>query len=99
MIIQLAFIFALPIHLGHLLQRIKHGLDDHLICAVDICADLKPIHTDKLILDSADVDWKIFDEMGYTLTLFAGQFGLLDTCNLLSLTGIVERSVYEYSGE
>jgi hypothetical protein len=89
-IVQLAFIFTLPVHFGHLLQRVKHGLDDHIVCTVDICADLKLVRTDELTLNSADVNWEVFDEMGYSLALLAGQFGLFDTSNLLSLASDVE---------
>lgn len=85
MVIELAFVLAFTVHLGHLFEAVKHTLNDLLVCIVYACPNLQIVGTDKLVLDSADVYREVFDEVSDTLALLACQFGLLDTLDLVVL--------------
>lgn len=77
MIVQLPLIFALAVHLGHLLERIEHRLHDLLVRDVDVLPDLERVGVDQLALDAADVDGEILDEVDNAVSLLARQLCLL----------------------
>ena len=81
-IVQLPLIFALAVHLGHLLERIEHRLHDLLVRDVDILPDLERVGVDQLTLDAADVDREILDEVDDAVSLLARQLCLLHRFNL-----------------
>lgn len=84
-VIELAFILAFPIQLSHLLQRLKHRLHNFIIGHVDILTYLQGVGTNKLVLNTTDVDREVFDEVGNTVALLAGQLSLLDGFDLARL--------------
>ena len=78
MVVQLALVFAFAIKLRHLLERVEHGLHDLLISDIDCLADLECIGSDELLLDAADVDREVFDELSNAVALLARQLGVLN---------------------
>jgi hypothetical protein len=91
--IQLAFVFALPVHLGHLFERLKHGLDNPLVSGVHRGSYLQGIGTDELAFDKADIDGEVFHEVNHPFALFARKFRLLHAFNLLVLKSIRNTAV------
>jgi hypothetical protein len=55
MIIELAFVFAFALHFSHVLERVKHALDDAFVPSVHQAPNLKAPGPDELVLDAADV--------------------------------------------
>jgi len=86
MIVELSFILAFAIHLGHLLEGIKHGLHNLVVCSVHVHADFQSIATDKLRLHSSYVYGEPLNERSNTSPLLAGKFSLFDILHLLSLS-------------
>ena len=84
-VIELAFVLALTVHFGHLLEAIKHTLHDFLVRIVYTCPNLQIIGVNKLVLDFANVYWEVLDKVSNTLALLACQLGLLNTLYLVVL--------------
>ena len=78
MVVQLALILAFAIKLRHLLERVEHSLHDLLISDIDSLTDLECVGPDQLLLDAADVDGEVFDELSNTVAFLARQFRILD---------------------
>ena len=78
MVVQLALVFAFAIKLRHLLERVEHRLHDLLISDIDSLTDLECIGSDELLLDTADVDREVFDELSNAVALLARQLGVLN---------------------
>ena len=78
MVVQLALILAFAIKLRHLLERVEHSLHDLLISDIDSLADLECVGSDELLLNTADVDREVFDELSNAVALLARQFRILD---------------------
>lgn len=87
MIVQLALIFAFAIHLRHLLQSSKHGLDYSIICCIHHLSDLQGICTDELRLDPTDIAGEDFDKGNDTVSLLAREVCLADCLEVLGLRG------------
>ena len=85
MVVELPLVFALSVHLGHLPQTRKHGLDDSIICGVDDLSDLKRVSPNELVLDPTNVSREGLDERRDTIALLTGQLGLFDAFNALAL--------------
>lgn len=84
-VIELAFVLAFAVHFGHLLEAVKHTLNDFLVRSVHTCSNLQIVGINKLVLHFADVYWEILDEVSNTLAFLACQLGLLDTLDLIIL--------------
>lgn len=91
MVVELALILSFPVELGHLLERVKHGLHNLLICDIDGLPNLEGIRAHKLVLDTTDIDREVLDELRDTVTLLAGEFGILDGLDLLANVPVEQR--------
>lgn len=76
MIIQLSLILALPIHLRHLLKRVKHRLHDLLIRHIDALPNLERVRVDELAFNSGNIDGERLDEGRHTVSLLARQLSV-----------------------
>ena len=85
MIVELALVFLVTTHLGHLLERIKHCLHNLIVSGIDALSDLEGIRADELRFHATDVGREVLDERSNTFPLLAGELGLLDRFNVVSL--------------
>lgn len=93
MIVELALVLSLTIHLCHLLERIKHTLDDLFIGIIDTCPNFEGFGANELIFDLANIDGKIFDEVSHTFPLFARELGLFNAFDLVVLQSNVKHDI------
>lgn len=81
----MAFILAFTVHLGHLLEAVKHTLHDLLISLVHVVPNVKVVGTNELILNLANVDREVLDKVCHALAFLTGQFRLLNALYLVIL--------------
>ena len=73
MIVHLPFILILTVvHLGHVFQRVEHGLHNSLICAVNILSNIERVSADKLAFYTPNIDGKVFNEVCHSIAFLAG---------------------------
>lgn len=85
MIVQLALVFFLAAHLGHVFQGVEHGMHDSVVRAVHALPNFERLRSDELIFNAPDIDGEVFDEMGYSVAFLASQFRLFYRLDLLRL--------------
>lgn len=73
MIVHLPFILVLTVvHLGHVFQRVEHGLHNSLICAIHVLSDIERVSANKLALYTPNIDGKVFNEVSHSVAFLAG---------------------------
>jgi hypothetical protein len=85
-IIELRLVFPFAVQFSHMLERIKHGLYDFLVSALNDNTNFEAFRPNELVLDACYVRWEEFDERGYSLSLFTCQLSLFNAFDLLSLS-------------
>ena len=85
MIIELSLILFVTAHLGHLLESVKHGLNNLIIGRIDTLSNFKGVRSNKLCLDTANVRREVLDEVSYSSPLFGIKLRPFYTFDLLIL--------------
>lgn len=84
-VIELPLILALPIQLGHLLQRLKHCMYHFLVCRIHTVANFQAVCSYQLTFNARSIRREVLDELRNTSPLLTGKFCLLDAFQLISL--------------
>ena len=84
-VVELPFVFALAVHLCHLLQSSEHSLNDLVVRRVHNLPDLERIGANELVLNTTDVGREVLDEWRYTVAFLAGELHILDGLDMLGL--------------
>ena len=85
MIVKLTLLFILAIHLRHLLEALKHGLNNSIIGLVNMLPDFEGVGANEETLYAANVCREVLDEWGNTISLLACQLSIFDRLDMFVL--------------